>query len=234
MTHLLLVYLHLIATCAAVGVILAADLRAGAVLLDRLRRPDARCRPLRLPPPDAATVRVIAASLAVLVATGIGLVVLAVQARPDALANPKLQAKVALVVLLVLNAAALHRVSLPALAGGRARRERPPGAVARWRTAAVVAGPVAVSHGLWAYCAFLGIARPWNFRMPIEAVLAVGAGVVGIAWLGLAAVLAAATAPGYARLRAVPTLSPADDDTPAEAPPKPARARRATVTAVRV
>ena len=38
-----------------------------------------------------------------------------------------------------------------------------------------IAIPVALSNSLWMYCAFLGIARPWNFSVPVAEVLGVAA-----------------------------------------------------------
>lgn len=219
MTHLLLVYLHLIATCAAIGVILATDVRLAADLWHRARHAEARRTPLRLAPPSPFVVRMVGAALAVLLVTGVALVALALQARPDALANPKLQAKIAFVALLVLNSVALHRLTFP----GLARRARPRAGAAtppqafgeRLRDAALLCAPVGASHGLWAYCAFLGIARPWNFSLPLEAVMAVGAAFVAVAWLGCTALVAAASAPPTARVTAIPNLDVAPDAQPA-------------------
>ena len=76
--------------------------------------------------------------------------------RPDYLANPKLQAKLVLVVLLTINAFVLHRLTFPRLARGRR--------VARWHASdwLVIGVPVAVSNFLWMFVAFLGVARAWN------------------------------------------------------------------------
>ena len=213
MTHLLLVYLHLIATCAAVGLVLASDVRVASTLWERVRRPEARREPLRLQPPSAFVVRMVLGSLVVLVLTGIGLVALALEARADALDNPKLQAKLVFVALLIANSLALHRLSLPALAGRQ--RVRTPGALARLRRAAWITWPVAISQATWAWCAFLGVARPWNFTMPLEVVLGLGAGLIGCVWLVSTALIAAASAPPIGRVTRIPTLDIAADPQPA-------------------
>ncbi len=217
MTHLLLVYVHLIATCAAIGMIVATDLRVAGLLLRRATRADARREPLRLAPPAPFVVRLVGVSLVVLLASGIALVALAVQARPDALANPKLQAKIGFVALLVLNAAALHRYTFAGLARLRFDARQP--LVRRLRSSAALGFPVAVSQGLWAYCAFLGIARPWNFTVPLEWVVGVGLAVVGLAWVGCTALLCAASAPATVRVKAIPTLEITPDA------PRPAAGR---------
>lgn len=202
MLHLALVYLHLLATCLAIGLLMACDLR----LLARLREPGTPAVTV-LRPPSRFVVRAVAGALLVLIATGAGLVVLALQERPDALANPKLQAKLLLVAVLVGNAVALHRLVFPRLGrGATARRASAETGVVRWVALAAVALPLAVSHALWAYCALLGIARPWNFVQPIEALLGGGLAAVALAWIGAVAVLARVTGirSGLARSRGLP------------------------------
>ncbi|MGE1070887.1 hypothetical protein, partial [Pantoea agglomerans] len=83
------------------------------------------------------------------------------RADPQFLSNPKLIGKLMLVALLTLNAALLHLHTFSWLGGARR--------VARWSFAEgiAVALPVAASNSLWLYCAFLGIARPWNHVVPL-------------------------------------------------------------------
>jgi hypothetical protein len=75
----------------------------------------------------------------------------------------------------------LHRITFPGLAHGRR--------VARWKFGDFmrVALPVSLSNCLWMYCAFLGIARPWNSSASLGFVLGTAA------WLA-AATLAAISA----------------------------------------
>ena len=84
MFKLLLLFAHLLGTSLALGAIVATDIR----LLRKLA--DDR---VRIAPPNPFVMRLIALALAVLVATGIALVLLGLEADPDYLMNPKLQAK---------------------------------------------------------------------------------------------------------------------------------------------
>ena len=97
--------------------------------------------------------------------------------------NPKLQAKLLLVALLSLNALVLHRYTFPGLARGRR--------VARWKRADFmrVAVPVALSNCLWMYCAFLGIARPWNDTVSLGFVLGTAAWLFALALAGVTTIL---------------------------------------------
>ncbi len=168
MLHVLVVYAHLLATCLALGSILASDLR----LITRLRDPG-----FRLAPPAPFVAGLITASLVVLVITGGVLIVLGMQQRADYGSNPKLQAKLVLVAALVVNAMVLHRSTFPWLARGKRLQ------VFSARVVFGVATPVAASLALWLYVAFLGIARPWNYTMSASFVLAVGAALVAACWL---------------------------------------------------
>lgn len=168
MLHVLVVYAHLIATCLALGSILASDLR----LVTRLRDAD-----FRLAPPAPFVIGLIAGSLVVLMLTGGALIAMGIQQRADYLANPKLQAKLVLVAVLVVNAVVLHRSTFPWLARGKRLK------VMSVRVVFGVALPVAVSIALWMYAAFLGVARPWNFTLPARDVLGIGAALVASSWL---------------------------------------------------
>ncbi|HEU4460406.1 MAG TPA: hypothetical protein VFR90_14895 [Methylibium sp.] len=177
MLKLIVVFVHLLAVCTALGAIIATDLR----LLARLRE-----RRLRLAPPNAYVMRLVGVSLAVLWASGALLLWLGHQEDPAYLSgNPKLIGKLMLVAVLTLNAAWLHLHTFRWLA--RARR------VARWRFSETiaVAAPVAVSNSLWLYCAFLGIARPWNGVVPLGRVLEGGAVVFLLSFAAVLAVLIA-------------------------------------------
>jgi hypothetical protein len=106
-------------------------------------------------------------ALLLLATSGAGLIAFGLDARPDYLANPKLQAKLVLVLLLAANSVVLHQVVFPILERGRP--------VSRWssRSCWRVALSVGLSNSLWFYCAFLGIARPWNFTLPFWQVFSV-------------------------------------------------------------
>ncbi|MES1164105.1 MAG: hypothetical protein ABUL50_13725, partial [Rhizobacter sp.] len=157
---LLLLFVHLLGTSMALGSIVATDIR----LLARLA--DAR---VRIPPPNEFVMRLITISLAVLYVTGGAMILLGLRDDPNYLANPKLLAKLVLVLILTVNAFVLHRYTFPSLARA--------GRVARWKFNHFlrVAMPVSISNCLWMYCAFLGIARPWSFTVSMTLVFAVGA-----------------------------------------------------------
>ena len=88
--------------------------------------------------------------------------------------------------LLTLNAFVLHHVTFPRLARGRR--------VPRWNLVdwIVVAVPVATSNFLWMFCAFLGIARPWNYSMPLRDILEIAAALYLVVQFGVFTILAMA------------------------------------------
>jgi len=177
MLSLLLVFAHLLAASMALGAIVATDLR----LLSKLAQDRTR-----IAPPNAFVARIVVVALLVLYGTGAAIVWQGVLDRPGYLANPKLQAKLALVVLLTINAFVLHRLTFPRLARGRR--------VARWHASDWIAVgiPVGVSNFLWMFVAFLGVARAWNDTMPFGDVMAIAAIGYGVAQGVVFAILAVA------------------------------------------
>lgn len=168
MLKIALIYVHLLSTCVAIGMIALTDLRLlGRVFGTRVV----------IPTPSRLETRAIMLALLVLYATGAGLVALGLAERADYLTNQKLQAKLVLVALLTANAFVLHQVIFPLL-----ERRAP---VAHWTVGErwQVAASVGLSNSLWLYCAFLGIARPWNYTMPLGQVLAIAP----VLWLMVAA-----------------------------------------------
>ena len=163
MLKTLLVYLHLIATCAAIGTIVITDLRLAA---------KATGYKVVIPAPERFETRMISAALALLYLTGACIVYLGLQDNPAYLDNPKLQAKLVLVALLTANAFVLHQAVFPIL-----QRSSP---VSQWTRSAwmTVAGSVSLSNSLWFFCAFLGIARVWNGTVSLAFVLTIAA----VAW----------------------------------------------------
>lgn len=214
MFKLLIVFGHLMAVCLAIGTVLMTDLR----LLRRARRPN-----VVIAPPTRFESRVIVWSLGVMLVTGAVLIGLDWDRNPGPLDNPKLQAKLLLVALLVLNAVVLHRGVFPWL-----QRHLE---VARWSSLQRwgIAFTVGLSNSLWLFCAFLGIARPWNHSMALESVLAIAAGV----WLVASVVIRAVLGHAARETSFAPTqlLDPVSRTRPARrgsAPawkPQPAQAR---------
>lgn len=180
MFKLFILYSHLLATCTALGVIIATDLQ----LLGKLTRPG-----LRIESPGKYVERLIMASLAVLYVTGGFLIWLGLQERPDYLLNPKLIGKLVLVGVLTANAVVLHHLVFPRLPNMKN--------LADWsaQDRLSIAMPVALSNSLWMFCAFLGIARPWNFSMPLFSVLGIAAGVFAALLGGMVLMLKFASLP---------------------------------------
>jgi hypothetical protein len=156
MFYMLLVFTHLLCTSMALGAIVATDLR----MLSKLAQDR-----VRIPPPNDFVARLVTVALAGLYASGITMVAIGAWGEPDYLHNEKLLGKFVIVGLLTLNAVVLHRFTFPRLARGRS--------VSRWKAVdwLVVAVPVAASNSMWMFCAFLGIARPWNHAVPLGRVL---------------------------------------------------------------
>lgn len=152
------VYLHLIATCAAIGTIVITDLRLMAKVLGYR---------VVIPRPERFETIMISAALATLYLTGGVLIWMGLEHNPQYLSNGKLQGKLVLVALLSANAFFLHRQVFPILG-----RSRP---VSRWKRLewATVASSVSLSNSTWFFCAFLGIARVWNNNVSIGFVLSI-------------------------------------------------------------
>lgn len=154
------VYLHLIACCVAIGLVFMSDLD----MVKRLLTGDAQTLDQRhLGGLHQTVVR----ALLVLWLTGSGLMAIDVWTKGvDVLANPKLQSKVAIVVLLTLNGVAMHHLVLPLL--------KRAGALMRLtfsqRLVAIFLG--AVSGVSWLYAAMLGIGRPLNWHYSLAQILA--------------------------------------------------------------
>ena len=175
--HMLLVFGHLLAASMALGAIVATDLR----LLSKLSQDK-----VRIAPPNPFVARIVMLALLLLYITGGAIVIQGVAERPDYLENPKLLAKIGLVILLTLNAFVLHKVTFPRLARGRR--------VPRWNVIdwIVVAVPVATSNFLWMFCAFLGVARQWNYVVPMRDVLEIAAALYLVVQFGVITILAMA------------------------------------------
>ncbi len=163
-------YAHLIGTSLALGIMMFTDLR---VLSRVARYRSVIPGPLRL---EALAVQV---ALAILTLSGIALIVIGLESRADYLANPKLQAKLAVVALLMINAVVLHSKVFPFL------DHLIP--VAQWsaRSRLMVVATVSLSNSLWLYAAFLGVARSWSYNVPLHTVFAVAM----VCWFVMAALM---------------------------------------------
>ncbi|HEV7816687.1 MAG TPA: hypothetical protein VGP06_16505, partial [Janthinobacterium sp.] len=142
-------YIHLIACCVAVGLVLTSDIAMVRQLFDT--EPSADLEQVHLPNLQ----RTVTLALAALWVTGI--VIVSLDAWTQGLAyfqNPKLQAKVAIVTLLTFNGIALHYTVLSTLqsAGSLLKLSF------EQRRVAIFVG--VVSGVSWFYAALLGVGRP--------------------------------------------------------------------------
>jgi hypothetical protein len=147
------VYVHLIACCIAIGLVVTSDI----AMVKKLIRTD---------PCDtvdrehlAMLERVVLRALIALWVSGITLVALDTSIKGwSYFGNPKLQCKIAIVMILTLNGYMLHQHVLPLMqkAGSLLKLSL------HQRTVAIFTG--AVSGVSWLYVAMLGIARPLNWK----------------------------------------------------------------------
>lgn len=155
-TRLAVVYLHLIACCVAVGLVLTNDLSTVKLL--------AKGQPIRYDRAHMSELQwSVSVALVALWITGIALVCIdAFDKGLEYFSNPKLQAKVAIVCLLTLNGFLLHGAVMPAMqkAGSLLHLS-----FSR-HVLAVFAGSVSAIS--WFYAAMLGVGRPlnWNYTLP--------------------------------------------------------------------
>jgi hypothetical protein len=157
-TRLAILYAHLLACCVAIGTIVTSDIAMVRQLLSPALNPEREA---------ASHLRVlqltVSRALWLLWITGAAIIAVDVADKGlDYLGNPKLQAKLAIVLLLTLNGMVLHRYVLPAMAQGGSLLQLP---VAQ-RRLAILAGTI--SGVSWLYAAMLGIGRPlaWKYSLP--------------------------------------------------------------------
>ncbi|WP_412023621.1 MULTISPECIES: hypothetical protein [Burkholderia] len=181
-----IVFVHLIACCVAIGLVLTSDIAMVRQLLDS----DA--------PTDSAQVhlaslqRTVTLALTVLWITGIAIIAFDMRTQGlGYLGNPKLQAKIGIVALLTFNGIALHSAVLPAMqkAGSLLKLsfER--------RMVAIFAG--VISAVSWFYAAMLGVGRPLSWKYSLIQILAAYPALIagGIATMLLITAVAKSRAP---------------------------------------
>jgi len=158
-----IVYVHLIACCVAIGLVLQSDVK----LLKGLFRKDgaaARAHMQHLKELQS----IIAVALVALWVTGAAIVTLDALTKGgwQYFANPKIQAKILIVVLLTLNGIALHHLVLPWMhrAGSLI------GLTFNKRALATLAGTV--SGVSWLYAALLGVGRPLSWKYSLGEIMA--------------------------------------------------------------
>ncbi|HEY0892803.1 MAG TPA: DUF2214 domain-containing protein, partial [Cellvibrio sp.] len=148
MLKTLLVYIHLIAACLAIGVLLVQDIALAkwrgramdAAAIDNLQRNSG----------------LVTLALIVLWVSGLVIVAIGYLDNPVYLMNQKLWAKFTVVSILTLNGLFLHHYSFRVLTS-------PAGFIGATRIAQfLVLLTAVISLVSWLYSCYLGIARPWN------------------------------------------------------------------------
>lgn len=150
-----IVYVHLIACCVAIGLVLTSDIAMVKQLLkgEGAKQCSEHLEHLK---------NVVGFSLLVLWISGIAIIALdASSAGMQYFLNPKLQAKISIVVLLTINGVVLHNLVLPALQKTGSLLKLP----VSMRNLAIVSG--ALSGVSWFYAALLGVGRPlaWKYSL---------------------------------------------------------------------
>jgi hypothetical protein len=164
----LLVYVHLIAACVAVGILLIQDLAlaktGGKPMsvygIEELKR----------------AARIISLALIVLWVSGVTLVIVGYINSPEEyLMNQKLWAKFTVVAVLTLNGVVLHHFSFPRVASSRGIAGL--GKIEKF----LVMLTGCISTTSWLFACYLGIARSWNYTVDYSFVMFVYLGLLGIA-----------------------------------------------------
>jgi hypothetical protein len=161
LTRMAVVYLHLIACCVAIGLVLTSDL----AMVQQLLKGDPR---ERLDAKHLAQLQVtVSRALLALWVTGAAIVALDASVKGwEYFGNPKLQSKIAIVMLLTANGVLLHKRVLPLLqrAGSLLNLSF------SQRMLAMFAG--AVSGVSWFYAAMLGVGRPLSWKYSLLEIMA--------------------------------------------------------------
>jgi hypothetical protein len=156
----LIVYVHLIAACVALGITFIQDLALarskGGVMsqqsISELKK----------------AADIVVKALIVLWVSGAGLVTLGYLDNPEQyLLNQKLWAKLAVVALLTLNGIILHHYSFPKVTSSKGIM----GLSYNEQTLVALTG--AVSSVSWLFACFLGIARPWNYTLSFSFIMCI-------------------------------------------------------------
>ncbi|QLC72427.1 hypothetical protein LPB260_16765 [Pseudomonas sp. LPB0260] len=156
-----IVYAHLIACCVAIGMVLTSDF---AMIKELFKGGNSHLQDSQHMESLQKSVSI---ALAVLWVSGVAIIWLDISASGlSYLLNPKLQAKIAIVMLLTFNGMLLHGLVLPALqkAGSLLKLKF------SMRMFALFAG--ALSGVSWFYAAMLGIGRPLSWKYSLTEILA--------------------------------------------------------------
>lgn len=160
--RLSIVYLHLIACCVAIGLVLTSDIAMVKQLIKGDTAEKQETEQLN------SLKRTVTLALVALWVTGIAIVWLDVSVKGFAayFSNPKMQAKLTIVALLTLNGFVLHSAVMPAMEKAGSLLQM----AFNQRMLAIFAG--AVSAVSWFYAAMLGVGRPLAWKYSIVQLLA--------------------------------------------------------------
>jgi hypothetical protein len=160
--RLSIVYLHLIACCVAIGLVLTSDIAMVTQLIKGSAAEKQEAAHL-----DSLK-KTVSLALVALWVTGIAVVWLDVSVKGFAyyFSNPKIQAKLTIVALLTLNGFVLHSAVMPAMEKAGSLLQMP----FNQRMLAIFAG--AVSAVSWFYAAMLGVGRPLAWKYSLVQLLA--------------------------------------------------------------
>lgn len=166
----LIVYIHLIAACIAVGVIFMQDLA--------LAKTRGTSLPLTAINELIQSANIISNSLKVLWVSGLILVAMGYLDNPaEYLKNQKLWAKFSVVTILTVNGIFLHNFSFPRVVSSRGVL----GLHFLEKNLVVITG--VVSSVSWLFACYLGIARPWNHTVQYTFVMSIYLSLLGFSCL---------------------------------------------------
>ena len=156
-----IVYFHLIACCVAIGLVLTSDIAMIRQLLsgDAAAEQDGK---------HLGQIKsTVSLALVALWITGIAVVWLDASSKGLVyFQNPKLQAKIGIVMLLTLNGFLLHGAVMPALEKAGSLLKLP----LKQRLLAMFAGTISAVS--WFYAAMLGVGRPLSWKYTLLELLA--------------------------------------------------------------
>lgn len=156
-----LVYVHLIACCVALGLVIVSDL---AMVRDLFRGSGPQSHSRQMEQLQSIVVK----ALAVLWLTGAAICALDASTKGGLqyFTNPKLQAKILMVAILTINGVALHHTVLPWV--------KRAGSVLHLSFAQTVFALLAgtVSGVSWLYAALLGVGRPLSWKYSLLEIVA--------------------------------------------------------------
>lgn len=156
-----IVYAHLIACCVAIGMVLTSDV---AMIKELFKGKQSH---LQNAQHMESLQKTVSGALVILWITGLAIIWVDIGDKGlSYLLNPKLQAKITIVMLLTFNGMLLHSLVLPALqkAGSLLKLEF------NMRMFALFAG--ALSGVSWFYAAMLGVGRPLSWKYSLTEILA--------------------------------------------------------------